>query len=472
MLMVIVAAVVALVVGVAFGVMYGNAALAKVQAELEGRTAELTARTESLSAAMMEIAARQKENTLAQSEISKLTERAARVTQLEADVDELASQLATKQQESSRLLAQLEDERKQSAEKLALLQSAKVELSNQFEAVANKILDEKSKKFTEQNQENLGLLLNPLRIKLAEFQTKVEQVYVEDKSGRAALAEQLKNLMGLNQQLSSDANNLTKALTGSTKMQGDWGELMLERILESCGLRRDIEFVVQQSFKTENGNMVRPDVLLKLPEGRTLIIDSKVSLIAYKDFANATEEQVQGAACKMHLDSVRKHVKELSAKSYEAVPGLKSPDFVIMFIPLEPAFMLAISKDDSLWEDAYRSSILLVSPTTLLFVLRTVAQLWKTELQRQNVDEIAKRGAAMYDKFVGFVEDLKKVGERLDQARTTYGDAMGKLKSGTGNLVGQAEKMRELGLKPKKLIPQEMLELEEGEEEKTDSAKA
>jgi DNA recombination protein RmuC len=255
-------------------------------------------------------------------------------------------------------------------------------------------------------------------------------------------------------------------------MQGDWGELLLERILESCGLRKDIEYVVQQTFKTENGNMVRPDVLLKLPEGRTLIVDSKVSLIAYKEYANSEDDVVRSIALKAHLDSIRKHVKELAAKSYEGLPGLKSPDFVIMFVPLEPAFMLAISQDESLWEDAYRQSVLLVSPTTLLFVLRTVSQLWKTELQRQNVDEIAKRGAAMYDKFVGFVEDLKKVGERLEQAKSSYNDAFGKLKNGSGNLIGQAEKMRELGLKPKKLLPQELLELDEGDEEKSDSAKA
>jgi len=296
---------------------------------------------------------------------------------------------------------------------------------------------------------------------------------VEDKTGRAELAEQLRNLMGLNQQLSSDANNLTRALTGSTKVQGDWGELMLERILESCGLRKDIEYVVQQTFMTESGKMVRPDVLLKLPEGRALIVDSKVSLIAYKEYANSEDDLVQASALRAHLDSVRKHVKELSVKSYEGLPGVKSPDFVIMFIPLEPAFMLAISKDETLWEDAYRQSVLLVSPTTLLFVLRTVSQLWKTELQRQNVDEIAKRGAAMYDKFVGFVEDLKKVGERLEQAKSSYSDAYGKLKSGSGNLVGQAEKMRELGLKPKKLLPQELLELsEDAESEKHDEAKA
>jgi DNA recombination protein RmuC len=437
MLMVIVAAVVALVVGVAFGVMQGKAALAKKEAELQGRT-------ENYSRALEEIAARKKEFD------TKC-----------AELDQLRVKYAT-----------IEEQRKSDDERMKELVAAREQFSNHFKALASEILEEKSKKFTEQNQENLGQLLNPLRVKLMEFQSKVEQVYVEDKTGRAELSEQLRNLMGLNQQLSSDANNLTRALTGSTKVQGDWGELLLERILESCGLRKDIEYVVQQTFKTENGNMVRPDVLLKLPEGRTLIVDSKVSLIAYKEYANSEDDVVRSIALKAHLDSIRKHVKELAAKSYEGLPGLKSPDFVIMFVPLEPAFMLAISQDESLWEDAYRQSVLLVSPTTLLFVLRTVSQLWKTELQRQNVDEIAKRGAAMYDKFVGFVEDLKKVGERLEQAKSSYNDAYGKLKNGSGNLIGQAEKMRELGLKPKKLLPQELLELDEGDEEKSDSAKA
>lgn len=435
--MVIVAAVVALVVGVAFGVMQGKAALAKKEAELQGRT-------ENYSRALEEIAARKKEFD------TKC-----------AELDQLRVKYAT-----------IEEQRKSDDERMKELVAAREQFSNHFKALASEILEEKSKKFTEQNQENLGQLLNPLRVKLMEFQSKVEQVYVEDKTGRAELSEQLRNLMGLNQQLSSDANNLTRALTGSTKVQGDWGELLLERILESCGLRKDIEYVVQQTFKTENGNMVRPDVLLKLPEGRTLIVDSKVSLIAYKEYANSEDDVVRSIALKAHLDSIRKHVKELAAKSYEGLPGLKSPDFVIMFVPLEPAFMLAISQDESLWEDAYRQSVLLVSPTTLLFVLRTVSQLWKTELQRQNVDEIAKRGAAMYDKFVGFVEDLKKVGERLEQAKSSYNDAYGKLKNGSGNLIGQAEKMRELGLKPKKLLPQELLELDEGAEEKSDSAKA
>jgi DNA recombination protein RmuC len=438
MMMVIVAGIVALVVGVAFGVMYSRAALAKVQAELVGRT-------DALSAAIREIADRK----------SDLDKRSGEVESLKLE------------------LATLQEKRKSDEDRLKELVAAREQFSNHFKALANEILEEKSKKFTEQNQENLGQLLNPLRTKLAEFQTKVEQVYVEDKTGRAELAEQLRNLMGLNQQLSSDANNLTRALTGSTKVQGDWGELMLERILESCGLRKDIEYVVQQTFMTESGKMVRPDVLLKLPEGRALIVDSKVSLIAYKEYANSEDDVIQAHALRAHLDSVRKHVKELSVKSYEGLPGVKSPDFVIMFIPLEPAFMLAISKDETLWEDAYRQSVLLVSPTTLLFVLRTVSQLWKTELQRQNVDEIAKRGAAMYDKFVGFVEDLKKVGERLEQAKSSYSDAYGKLKSGSGNLVGQAEKMRELGLKPKKLLPQELLELsEDAESEKHDEAKA
>jgi DNA recombination protein RmuC len=438
MMMVIVAGIVALVVGVAFGVMYSRAALAKVQAELVGRT-------DALSAAIREIADRK----------SDLDKRSGEVESLKLE------------------LATLQEKRKSDEDRLKELVAAREQFSNHFKALANEIMEEKSKKFTEQNQENLGQLLNPLRTKLAEFQTKVEQVYVEDKTGRAELAEQLRNLMGLNQQLSSDANNLTRALTGSTKVQGDWGELMLERILESCGLRKDIEYVVQQTFMTESGKMVRPDVLLKLPEGRALIVDSKVSLIAYKEYANSEDDVIQAHALRAHLDSVRKHVKELSVKSYEGLPGVKSPDFVIMFIPLEPAFMLAISKDETLWEDAYRQSVLLVSPTTLLFVLRTVSQLWKTELQRQNVDEIAKRGAAMYDKFVGFVEDLKKVGERLEQAKSSYSDAYGKLKSGSGNLVGQAEKMRELGLKPKKLLPQESLELsEDAESEKHDEAKA
>lgn len=458
MTLVIIAAVVGLIVGAAFGVMQGRAALAGKQAELDARTAELAARTESLSRAMVEIAQRQNENTTAQAEISRLTERAARVSELEKSIAEIGAQLALKQQEASRLAAELDGERKQSAEKLALLQSAKEELSNQFKALASDILEEKSKTFTELNHMNMGQLLNPLKEKLGEFQKKVEDSHLAETNGRAMLSEQLRQLRELNQQMSADASNLTKALTNSGKVQGDWGELMLTRILESSGLRRDKDYFVQQNFKDSEGRNVRPDVLIRLPENRSLIIDSKTSLTAYNEHVNASDEVLKAAALKRHVDSVRKHCKDLSKQSYEDLRDLKSPDFVIMFLPLEPAFMLAISQDDNVWEEAYRGGVLLVSPTTLLFVLRTVAQLWKSEDQKEYVQDIAERGAELYDKLRLFAESMIDVGKSLDSAKGSYEEALKRLSTGSGNAIRQAEMLIELGVKAKKQIPSLLVE--------------
>lgn len=439
MMTAIVAALVALVIGIALGVMQGRAALAAKEAELLGRT-------ENLARAMEEIAKRK--------------------TELEAKADEIR----TLQVEMATLVA----EKKSDEEKLKELLSAREQFANHFKALANEILEEKSKRFTELNQLNLGQLLNPLKEKLGEFQKKVEEVYVSEGKERSALMAQVENLMTLNMQISTEASNLTKALTETGKAQGDWGELILERMLEAAGLRKDQDYFVQQNFKNEEEKNVRPDILIRLPENRSLIIDSKMSFPAYNEYTATNDEALKAEALKRHLSSVRAHFAALSKKSYEDLRGLKAPDFVIMFVPLESAFLLAISSDAKLWEDAYRGGVLLVSPTNLLFVLRTVAQLWKTEDQKRHVDEIAKRGSAMYEKFVGFVEDLQQVGNRIDQAKTSYGDALSKLHTGPGNLVGQAEKMRRLGVKAKKQLPQTLLPDpdEDDDEDKSDAAKA
>jgi DNA recombination protein RmuC len=357
------------------------------------------------------------------------------------------------------LTTQLESERAQSGEKIALLNEAKTELTNQFKSLANDILEEKSKRFTEQNQVNIEQVLNPLKIKLQEFQSKVEDVYVQEGKDRSALAEQVKQLMTLNKQLSEDAHNLTTALKGQAKAQGNWGEFILERVLENSGLTKGEHYVTQESHNREDGTRALPDVIINLPEGRHLVIDAKVSIVAYNDYVNSENDITKNMALKRHIDSVRNHIKGLSDKNYHTLYQLKSLDFVIMFVPVEPAFMLAIEQDNNLWQDAWSKNVLLVSPSTLLFVVRTVAHLWRQEQQTRNAQDIARRGAELYDKLVGFVEDFEKIGERLKQTQKSYDDAFGKFTGGRGNVIRQAEMLKEMGIKPTKSLSPTIVEL-------------
>jgi DNA recombination protein RmuC len=384
----------------------------------------------------------------------------------ETEAVRLAEQL---KQQDLQFAQQLRQQEQQTNEKLALLAEAKVELSNQFKALATDILEEKSKRFTEQNQTNLAQLLTPLSEKIKIFQQKVEEVYVQEGKDRSALSEQVKLLMGLNQQLSGETGRLTRALTTQAKAQGDLGEMILEKILESSGLRKDHEYLVQNSFRsgdTQDGDarQARPDVIVKLPENKHLVIDSKVSLTAYSEYVNAETDEVRKLALARHMESVRRHIRELAEKNYQALHGLQSIDFVCMFVPIEGAFMAAISSDPALWESSYARNVLLVSPSTLLFVVRTVAHLWRQERQKQNVQEIVNRGAELYDKLVGFVDELKSVGERLDQARSSYGQALSKFSTGKGNVIRQAEMLKSLGVKPKKNLAVDLVD-GSGEEE-------
>ena len=384
--------------------------------------------------------------------------RAERLPLVEGRLQEAEQQLSTLNAQVAALNTQLVQERSQSTEKLALLQNARDELSSQFKNLANDILEEKSKRFSEQNQQSLGQLLEPLKTRLQEFQGKVEQVYVQEGKDRSALAEQVRQLMELNKTVSQEANNLTKALKGSNKTQGNWGELILERVLETAGLRKGEEFDVQESHTTSDGKRLQPDVVLHLPEDRHLVIDAKATLVAYEDYANAEDDKHREAALKRHLDAVRAHSKGLSDKNYQDLYGLKSLDFVLMFIPIEPAFMLAVTHDRELFMDAWNKNVLLVSPSTLLFVVRTVASLWRQEAQNRNAQDIAKRGAELYDKLAGFVEDMESLGTRLSQAQKDYDGAINKLSTGKGNVIRQAEMLKKLGVKPNKPLPSPMVE--------------
>lgn len=385
--------------------------------------------------------------------------RAERLPLVEGRLQEAEQQLGILNTQIATLNTQLSQERSQNAEKIALLQNAREELSSQFKNLATDILEEKSKRFSEQNQQSLGQLLEPLKNRLQEFQGKVEQVYVQEGKDRSALAEQVRQLMELNRTVSQEANNLTRALKGSNKTQGNWGELILERVLETAGLRKGEEFDVQESHTTGEGKRLQPDVVLHLPEDRHLVIDAKATLVAYEDYANTEDDKHREAALKRHLDAVRAHIKGLSEKNYQDLYGIKSLDFVLMFIPIEPAFMLAVTHDRELFMDAWNKNVLLVSPSTLLFVVRTVASLWRQEAQNRNAQDIAKRGAELYDKLAGFVEDMESLGNRLGQAQKDYDGAINKLSTGRGNLIRQAEMLKKLGVKPNKSLPSSMVEL-------------
>jgi DNA recombination protein RmuC len=348
----------------------------------------------------------------------------------------------------------LEQERKQNGEKLALLNNAREELSNQFKTLAAEILDQTGKKFTEQNQTNIGQLLNPLKEKITAFQTKVEEVYVNESKDRSALGEQVKMLTELNNKLSEDAQNLTLALKGDRKAQGNWGEIILEDVLERAGLVCGQHYDVQGSVKAEDGqSYVIPDIVIHLPADRHIVVDSKMTLPDYRAFAAADGDQERADALKRHLASTRAHMKSLCEKKYQTLYGLTSLDFVVMFIPLEPAFMLAVTNDREVFHDGWNKNVLLVSPSTLLFVIRTVANLWRQEDLSRNAKEISKRGAELYDKLVGFVNDLQEVGKRIDQAQQSYNEARRKLSEGRGNVIRQAEMLKDLGVKPTKALP-------------------
>ncbi|MCD6026348.1 MAG: rmuC family protein [Solimicrobium sp.] len=375
-------------------------------------------------------------------------------------------QLAAQQAKIVESDTRLEGERLQTAEKLALLEATRSEFGNQFQLLANQILEEKSKKFTEQNQVNLGGLLLPLQEKIKEFQTQVASTYDKESKERLTLKNEIERLAALNGKISEDAINLTQALKGNNKTQGIWGEMVLETVLESSGLRRGEEYLVQSSFDDDNGGQQRPDVVIHLPEGRHMIVDAKMSLVAYERFVSSTKDEDRADNLRQHLLSVRAHIKGLSDKNYQTLTGLKTPDFVMLFIAVEPAFMLAFGHDQSLFNDALAKNVLLVSPSTLLANLRTIAYIWRQEKQNRNAQEIAQQCAKLYDKFVGFVDDLEDIGKKLGQTQKSFDDAKSKLSTGRGNLLRQVEHVRKLGVKPTKNLPVHLLEdnLEEREE--------
>jgi len=353
-------------------------------------------------------------------------------------------------QNAIRLEAELDSERKQGLGRIESLNEAKEALTSQFKNLANEILEDKSKRFTEQNAASLDALLKPLQTKLTEFKEQVNNSYGNEARERFALKSEIERLANLNLRMSDETRSLTQALKGDSKVQGNWGELVLESILESSGLRKGEEYVVQDSHTQSDGSRLQPDVVIKLPEGRSLVVDSKVSITAYARHAETTDTEIAERELAAHIQSLRQHIQGLSGKNYSSLYGVGSVDFVLMFVPIEPAFLLALKTAPNLYQEALAKNIVLVCPSTLMATLRTVAHLWRQDHQNRNALEIAKQCGSLYDKFVGFVDDLEKLGQRLDQAQTSYHDAFNKLKTGKGNLIRSAEKVRELGVKPSK----------------------
>jgi len=409
------------------------------------------------------------------SETSRLEERNSNLDEqlteteqkLEALQQEKENQLKEERDRSAdldRQLAGLKSDYSSLQEKLAEqkgeLANMQEELKIQFENLANKILDEKSEKFSKQNKESLDQILNPLGLKLEEFKKKVEETYEKGTQERSGLREQIKNMVQLNQQMSEDAKNLTKALKGDSKAQGNWGEVVLASILEKSGLRKDEEYFTQQSETTDDGRRLQPDVVVKLPDEKFLIVDSKVSLTAFERFTSADDEAGSQSALKQHVLSVKAHVKGLSDKNYPQIYADKTPDFVLLFIPVEPAFAAALQSEPNLYNEAFEKNIVIVSPSTLLATLFTINTIWKRDRQNKYALEIADRGGALYDKFVLFAESLEEVGHRIEQTQKSYDEAKSRLSEGSGNVIRQVEMLKELGAKATKQLPESMKKVE------------
>ncbi len=367
--------------------------------------------------------------------------------------DEIQIQLIQKLEELNNTQVRLK-ENKQEVEEL------QNKFTKEFENLANKILEEKSAKFTEQNRENIKQILNPLQEKIQNFEQKVELSNKENTERHIKLGEQLKTLHEQNVKISTEANNLTKALKGESKTQGNWGELILERVLEKSGLEKGREYEMEKSFTVNDGDRqrLRPDVIIHLPDNKKMIVDSKVSLTAYEKMVNAETDEEQAQYLKEHIASLNRHVVQLSDKKYEDLYEIESPDFVLLFVPIEPAFAVASNHDNQLYNKAFEKNIVIVTPSTLLATLRTIDSMWNNEKQQRNAIEIARQAGALYDKFEGLIADLTKVGKKMDEAKTGYKDAMNKLFEGRGNLITSVEKIKKLGAKAKKSLPEAIIQ--------------
>lgn len=385
-------------------------------------------------------------------------ERTAEAESFQREVEDARAQVLDLSVRLSSRENDLENLKQKLAEQKSEIEQMQEKFSHAFRNLANEILEEKSRRFTDQNKANLGDLLNPLRQKIEEFEKKVEQTNKESIDRNSALRQQIESLYQLNQRITREAENLTRALKGESKTQGNWGEFILESILEKSGLVRDREYFMQESLVSDDGRRLQPDVVVKLPEEKSIVIDSKVSLLAYERFVSAETEEEKSRHLRDHVLSVRTHIRGLSDKNYQQLYGLGGLDFVLLFMPVEPAFSLAVQNDERLFLDAYESNIVVVSPSTLIATLRTIASIWKQEKQNRNALEIAKQGGLLYDKFKAFTDDLVKVGDNLRLTKGAYDQAMNKLTEGRDNLIRKTEKLRELGARSSKNIDPRLLD--------------
>ena len=377
--------------------------------------------------------------------------------ELQAERDALQQELQSRREENASLRTTLEMEKEQTAEKLQLLNESREQLSIAFKNIANEIFDDKTKKFNTVSKDSLASVHNPLQEKIAQFEKRVEETYDKESKDRFSLTREIKNLAELNKRISEDAVNLTNALKGDNKAQGNWGEFVLESILEKSGLVKGREYEVQVNLRAEDGSKLQPDIVVHLPESRDIIIDSKVSLKAWDEYCSTDDEAKRQELLKQHIQSLRLHVKNLAGKDYQNLTGLNSLDYVCLFMPIEAAYAEAARHDSELLTYAFERNIVFVVPSTLLAILKTVQNLWRLAQQSQNATEIAKRAGDLYDKFVAFVGDLEEVGTRLDATQKTYDKAFNKLKSGRGNLIGRVETLKKLGARTSKQLDQDLV---------------
>ena len=373
---------------------------------------------------------------------------AERQQTLVAQNTQLQTDLSIKNSEFSSLQGRMEEAQASFAAREKLLRESNERMKIEFESLATKVLNAQGA----QQRQSLDVMLNPFREQIGDFRKRVEEVYRSDTKERASLLKEMQNLQSASNRINEEAENLTKALKGDNKIQGNWGELVLERILEDSGLRKDHEYFVQPSSRDEQGRIKRPDIVIRLPEGKDVVVDSKVTLVAYEQALSTEDEQARQVYLKQHVDAVRGQVKKLAEQDYDQLPDLRSLDFVLLFIPIESAFTLAMELDSKLFVDAFNKRIMLVSPTTLMMALRIIDNLWQVEKQNRNAQDIAQRAGALYDKLQGVVEEVDKLGKQIGTVQGTYDTLYGRLAGGRGNLVGQAEKLRELGAPVKKVI--------------------
>ncbi len=376
----------------------------------------------------------------------------------EAEYQQIQQQLLQSQTENAALKTRLEEQYKNAEEKIKLLQNAENQLKIQFENLAHKIFEDRSKQFSEQNKTSMAHIVSPIKEQLTDFKQRIEAVYDNETKDRISLREEIVSLRRDTEKMNQEALNLTKALKGDKKIQGNWGEMILEKVLEQSGLRKGIEYETQGAFRDQDNNLFKPDIIIRLPENKDVIVDSKVSLLAYEDYCSTDDDNQRVTALKAHTKAVREHIKGLSDKDYSGLKGLRSLDFVLLFIPIEAAFLAAFQADEKLFSDAFEHKIVVVTPTTLLATLKTIENIWRYERQNENAKMIADKAGTLYDKIRGFAEDLEKLGTQLNTAHKTYDSVMNKLTTGNGNLIRQASSFVALGVKVKKTLSKSLTE--------------